>query len=72
LKYAHLGQFGTTDSFDKLKYYDEWWSLPPVHKNTERGILHSGVFYCYGKDENHAPNIYFHPARIDLKNVNLG
>lgn len=45
--------------------------MPNVSKDTERGILHSGVFYTYGKDGEYSPNIYFHPARIDLNNVHF-
>lgn len=43
--------------------------MPLTAKNIERGILHSGVFYCYGRDHEYCPNIYFHPGRITLKQV---
>lgn len=71
LRCCYLGGFKTTDSLDKFRYYEEWWAMPNVPKDTERAILHSGVFYCYGKDVEYSPNIYFHPARINLNDVLL-
>lgn len=33
--------------------------------------MHSGVFYCYGRDHDYAPNLYVHPEKIDLNEVHF-
>lgn len=43
--------------------------MPQIPKNKEKGILHSGVFYCYGRDDAYSPNIYFQPSQISLNAV---
>lgn len=69
LRYCYLGSFRTAESVEKFKYFEEWESMKEIPPTVSRGILHSGVFYCYGRDETYAPTIYFHPARVDLQKV---
>lgn len=66
LRFCYLGKMRIIDQVQKFKYYEEWWAMPAIAKNKQRGILHSGVFYCYGRDDSYSPNIYFHPSRINL------
>lgn len=70
LRYLSLNPTGgIISAVDKFNFYESWWEMQAINKNKEREILNSGVFYCYGRDNDYSPNLYFLPSLINLNLV---